>query len=79
MPGNTKESGVQKQHHPPLLSGSLLSLPFQRTHLKGRPGTWLQGQVGPDSSHYTASSPMRLVLPDWDGLEQRQGQPQPQR
>lgn len=35
--------------------------------LKGRPGTWLQGQVSPNSSHHTASSPMWLVLPDWDG------------
>lgn len=60
-----------EQHHPSILSEPLILLLFQSTHLKGCPGTWLQGQVGPNSSYYTASSPMRFVLPDWDGLEQR--------
>lgn len=65
-----QETGAQSSTILPY-SKTLVSRPFQCTHLKGRPGTWLQGQVGPNSSHYTASSPMWFILPDRDGLEQR--------
>lgn len=54
------------------LSHTLWATIFQLTYLKGCPGTWLQGQVGPNSSHYTSSSAMRLILPDWDGLKHRE-------
>lgn len=50
--------------------------PFLYTHLKGCPWTGLQGEIGPNSSYHTASSPMWLVLPDWDSLEKTDRQPQ---